>query len=98
MGSSHHGGKFAALHSAVTFKFLNLKLKWKWRFWRSSDKLKKVRNVIILPPKACFPEAGKSVHPVRAALLNDAERSRLRCTSSLLSGHGSVVPNPGRND
>lgn len=54
--------------------------------------------MIILPPKASCFEVDKFVQPVRTALLNDAERSKLRITSSLLSGHGSVVPNPRTND
>lgn len=43
-------------------------------------------------------QVDKFVQPVRTALLNDAERRKLRITSSLLSGHGSVVPNPRGND
>lgn len=54
--------------------------------------------MIILPPKASYFEVAKFVQPVRTALLNDAERSKLRITSGLLSRHGSVVPNPRRND
>ena len=50
--------------------------------------------MIILPPRASRFHVDKFVQPVRTALLNDAERSKLRITSCLLTGHGSIVPNP----